>query len=69
MRVETQKSIEEKKFAYVAKFFCGHAYLTDLIGRIWRTSEPWKKKSHWLDELAYSRTNEPWRKNDKTVSF
>ena len=31
-RGEKEKSIEEKKFALVAKFFCGHAYATDLIG-------------------------------------
>ena len=31
-RKEKEKGIEEKKFALVAKFFCGHAYSTDLIG-------------------------------------
>ena len=36
---EKEKSIEEKKFALVAKFFCGHAYSIDLIRHILGTSE------------------------------
>ena len=38
---EKEKSIEEKKFALlVAKVFVGHAYSTDLIENIRRTTEP-----------------------------
>ena len=44
MHGEREKSIEEKKFALVAKFFCGHAYSTDLIGHILSASEPRRKK-------------------------
>ena len=40
MRGEKEKRIEEKKFAYLANAFCGHAYSTNLIGHIRRTSEP-----------------------------
>ena len=32
MRGKKEKRIEEKKAALAAKFFCSHAYLTDLIG-------------------------------------
>ena len=45
MRGEKEKSIEEKKFAFVANFFFGHAYSFDLIGRILSASEPRRKKS------------------------
>ena len=31
-RGEKEKGIEGKKFALVAKVFCGHAYATDLVG-------------------------------------
>ena len=57
-----------KKVSLVAKVFCGHAYSTDLIGRIRKTSKLWRKKSHWLNESACCRTNKPWR-NNKTVRF
>ena len=40
MHGEKEKSIEEKKFALVAKVFCGHEYSTDLIGRFRRTRKP-----------------------------
>ena len=44
-RLETDASRKRekhstKKFALVAKVFCGHAYSTDLSGNIRRTSEP-----------------------------
>ena len=66
---EKEKSIEEKKFAHVANFFCGHAYSIDLIGRIFSTSEWRRKKSHQLDESTYSRKMSCEEKKDKTVSF
>ena len=50
-------------------FFCGHAYLTDLIGHILSTSEPKRKKSRWLNELANSRKMNREEKKDKTVYF
>ena len=59
MRREKNKSIEEKKCALVAKVFYGHAFLTDLIGHIPRTSKPSRKKSPWLDESAYFRASKP----------
>ena len=39
MRGEKEKSIEGK-FLLLLRFFCGHAYLTDLIRHIRRASEP-----------------------------
>ena len=39
MRGENEKSNEEKKNALVAKVFGGHAYSTDVIGHIGRTSK------------------------------
>ena len=35
-----REGIEEKKFDLNAKAFCGQACSTDLIGHIYRTSEP-----------------------------
>ena len=60
MRGEIEKSIEEKKLAFVAKVFWGsHVYSTDLIKHVPRTSEPPKKGSRRLDESAYFRTIKP----------
>ena len=51
------------------RFFCGHAYSTDLIGDFRRTSEPWWKNSSWLNESAYFRTKKPWIIKHNAVSF
>ena len=49
---EKEKSIEEKKFALVANFYCGHAYSTDLIGHIFSASEPRRKKVTLIEQIG-----------------
>ena len=48
---EKEKCIGNKKFAFVAKVFCGHAYSNDLIGHIPILEQVNRdKKVTWLDE-------------------
>ena len=68
-RAYKEKSINKKKFALVAKVFCGHAYSTDLIGHIRRTNDSEEKihvdwmNRHNLEHMANSE------EKHKTISF
>ena len=60
---------KQKTFAFVAQFFCGHTYSTDLIGPIFSASEPRRKKLTLNGQMAaYSRKIDCEEKKDKTVS-
>ena len=70
MHGEKEKSNEEKRRALVAKFFCGHAYLTDLIGHRpirKRVNREEKSFNDWTNWHILEQINRE-EKKDKTVS-
>ena len=69
MRGEKERS-NQKKYAVVAKFFCGYAYSTDLIDHldIFAARLNREEKSDAVDVFA-AQINNREEKKDKTVSF
>ena len=68
LRRKREEDWRKNNFTLVAKGFCGHSFLTDLVRHIPITSKLWKKMT-LIWRTAYFRTSEPWRKKDKTVAL
>ena len=69
MRGEKEKSIEEKKLAFAAKCFYGHAYSPDLIEHIFIERVNREEKSTLIGQIGHIFTKINEKKKDKTVSF
>ena len=67
---EKETSIKEKKFPLVVKFFCGHAYSTDLIGHILSARVNRKEKTHadWTNRLNLKKQIVKKKKTKLSVS-